>query len=222
MGGRRPPGSRARQVSGQPLSVGAERYTPHIARKVFGSPVLDMDEIVLRTERLTLRRFDIGDAPFIFELVNQRSFLEYIGDKGVGSLEDAEGYLEAGALTSYREHGFGPYMVLETATGTPTGMCGLYQRDNLQLPDMGYAFLERYFKRGYGVEASRGVMQFAAGVLGLRELAAIVDPDNVRSIGLLDRLGFEFRTMYLMPGEETFVRFYHCRLAAASGSDTAS
>lgn len=181
-----------------------------------------MNDIVLRTERLTLRRFGTDDAPFILELVNQPSFVEFIGDKGVATLADAEQYLQEGALTSYREHGFGPYMVLETESGDAAGMCGLYQRDNLSLPDLGYAFLERCFRRGYGVEASQGVMDYAASTLGLAELAAIVDPDNTRSIALLDRLGFEFRTMYLMPNEETFVRFYRCRLSANAGSGTAS
>lgn len=181
-----------------------------------------MNDTVLQTERLTLRRFDIDDAPFILELVNQPSFVEFIGDKGVATLADAELYLEDGALTSYREHGFGPYMVLETASGEAAGMCGLYQRDNLALPDLGYAFLEGFFRRGYAAEASQGVMDYAASMLGLDALAAIVDPDNSRSIALLDRLGFEFSTMYLMPNEESFVRFYRCRLPGAAGPGAAN
>ena len=173
-----------------------------------------MNEIVLQTERLLVRRFSLEDAPFIFELVNQSSFVEFIGDKGVKTLIDAQRYLEEGALTSYSEHGFGPYLVSEAARDAPIGMCGLFKRDDLQLADLGFAFLDRYFKRGYAAEASLGVMRYASEVLGLAELAAIVDAGNLRSIRLLDRLGFQFKTMYLMPDEEKFLRFYVCPLPA--------
>jgi hypothetical protein len=44
---------------------------------------------VLETPRLVLRWVTTDDAPFIFELLNEPSFLQYIGDKGVRSLEDA-------------------------------------------------------------------------------------------------------------------------------------
>ena len=47
--------------------------------------------IVLETERLNLRWFDIKDAPFILELVND-AWIQFIGDKGVSNLEDAKIY----------------------------------------------------------------------------------------------------------------------------------
>jgi RimJ/RimL family protein N-acetyltransferase len=181
-----------------------------------------MSDVVVQTERLQIRRFSLADAAFIFELVNQPSFVEFIGDKDVKTLGDAQRYLEDGALNSYREHGFGPYLVAEADGAAPVGMCGLFKRDDLQIADLGFAFLDRYCKQGYAAEASLGIMRYAYEVLGLEELAAIVDPGNQRSIMLLDRLGFTFKTMYLMPDEDQFLRFYVCDLPIAGSAATST
>ena len=49
--------------------------------------------IEIETERLTLRRLSVDDAPFILELLNDPSFLRFIGDKGVRTLDDARKYI---------------------------------------------------------------------------------------------------------------------------------
>lgn len=165
-------------------------------------------DAILRTERLRLRRFDLDDAPFVVELVNQRSFKEFIGDKGVSSLADARSYIKDGPLATYVEYGYGPYVVEETTDGAPVGMCGLFKRQNLDHPDLGFAFLERYFRRGFAAESSLGVVHYAGDVLGLPLLAAIVDPENVRSIALIEKLGFEFASMYPIPDEGKNLRYY--------------
>jgi RimJ/RimL family protein N-acetyltransferase len=73
--------------------------------------------IVLETERLILRRFCLEDAPFILDLVNQPSFLQYIGDKGVRTIEDARAYLLGGPLASYERFGFGLLRTLRKVDG---------------------------------------------------------------------------------------------------------
>ena len=167
-----------------------------------------MNATVLRTRRLSLRRFELADAPFMFELVNQRSFKEFIGDKGVATLDDARSYIEDGPLAAYDERGYGPYMVEDSGNGVAVGMCGLFKRENLEHPDLGFAFLERYFKRGFALESSLGVMRYADEVLGLPVLTAIVDPGNARSIALIEKLGFGFDGMYSVPEEQKELRYY--------------
>ena len=56
---------------------------------------------VLETDRLVLRRLDVDDATFILELLNDPSFIRFIGDKGVRSLDDAGNYILNGPVPSY-------------------------------------------------------------------------------------------------------------------------
>ena len=91
-----------------------------------------MSTRVLQTQRLTLRHFDHNDAAFIVELLNEPSWLQHIGDKGIKTSSDAERYIQDGPLAMYARLGFGLYLVELTDSGEPLGMCGLIKRDTLQ------------------------------------------------------------------------------------------
>ena len=157
---------------------------------------------VHETARLALRRFTGADAAFLVELLNEPSFLRYIGDKGVRTEADACRYLEAGPLASYARHGFGLLRVELKESGEPVGMCGLLKRDWLDDPDIGFAFLPRAWSQGYARESAEAVLAEGRERFGLRRVLAITSPDNEASIGLLARLGFRFeRTARPAPGE---------------------
>ena len=159
---------------------------------------------VLETERLRLRKLSAdsdGDAAFIMRLLNEPSFLRNIGDKGVRDLEGARRYITEGPAASYERHGFGLYLVELKGTGEPAGICGLVRREELDGPDIGYALAPEFWSKGYASEAAASVLEFARETLGLRRLAAVVNPDNLASIRLLERLGFRSqRTVTLSKG----------------------
>jgi [ribosomal protein S5]-alanine N-acetyltransferase len=95
--------------------------------------------IILETERLILRKLTLDDAAFMVKLLNTPTWLQFIGDRNVHSIEDAENYLKNGTLKSYQEHGFGFYAVIEKAktsdrSNKTIGICGLIKRDSL--PDI--------------------------------------------------------------------------------------
>lgn len=157
---------------------------------------------IAATERLLIRHLALDDAPFIMELVNEPAWLYFIGDKGVRSIADAKQYLLTGPLKSYQENGFGLWLVQLTNSRQPIGMCGLIKRDNLDYPDIGFAFLAAHNGRGYGFEAATAVLHHAKTALALKHLMAIANHDNVKSIGLLEKLGFSFKKRITMPNDK--------------------
>ena len=163
-----------------------------------------MDEYVLETSRLRLRHFRPRDAPFVLELVNEPDFLRFIGDKGVRDLESARAYLEQGPIRMYAEHGHGLYLVELRTTGEPLGMCGLLRRAGLEEPDLGFAFLARHRRRGYGFESATAVLAHGRAALGIERAVAIASADNAASAALLARLGlYPARLVRLTPnGDE--------------------
>ena len=162
---------------------------------------------MLETERLRLRRLDEGDAGFILGLLNEPSFLRYIGDKGVRTEDDAVRYLREGPMASYARFGFGLNRVELKDGGEPAGICGLLKRDALPDPDVGFAFLPRFWSRGYAREAAAAVLaQARAG--GRQRVLAITSPDNAASMAVLVRLGFRFDRLTLLPGDSGEVRLF--------------
>ena len=163
---------------------------------------------VLETERLVLRRLSADDAEFILELLNQPSFLRYIGDKGVRNTEDAIRYIQTGPVASYDRFGFGLYLVELKETGVSIGMCGLIKRDSLPDVDVGFAFLPAYWLQGYAFEAAAAVMTYGREVLGLRRMVAITSLDNDASIRLLEKIGLRFERLIKLAEDQPEVRLF--------------
>lgn len=149
-------------------------------------------KVILETVRLRLREFNLQDAAFIIELLNSAGWIKFIGDRNVKTLNDAEKYLENGPLKSYREFGYGLSMVELKSGNSPIGMCGIINRAALDVPDIGFAFLPNFEGKGYGFEIAYAIMKHARVDLKLTALVAISLPANVRSVKLLEKLGFKF------------------------------
>lgn len=158
---------------------------------------------------------EFDDAPFVLRLLNEPSFLENIGDKGVRSLEDAKRYMREGPMAMYEQFGFGLWHVARKSDGASVGMCGLLKRDILPDVDIGYAYLPEFWGQGYAFEAAEGTLRHAAEKFGLRRLIGVVSVGNQGSIRVLEKLGMRFERMHLMHPGEPEVRLYGRDLTAA-------
>jgi len=132
----------------------------------------------------------LEDAAFFLRLLNEPSWLENIGDRGVRTVADAEHYIRNNIRAAYQAHGFGLYAVQLRSKPLPIGLCGLVRRDFLPAPDLGFALLPEYCGHGYATEAARAVLSHAQVELEIERLYAIVKPGNRRSVKLLEQLGF--------------------------------
>jgi RimJ/RimL family protein N-acetyltransferase len=154
---------------------------------------------VIETEQLILRWLTPDDAAFILELLNDPSWIRFIGDRGVRSLEDARNYIVTGPMEMYSRLGFGLYMTeLKDAARTPIGICGLIKRDSLEDVDLGFAFLSRFQTKGYGFEAASATLVYGREQLGLKRIVAITSEDNDGSSRLLEKVGMKFEGMIVL------------------------
>jgi RimJ/RimL family protein N-acetyltransferase len=157
---------------------------------------------ILETERLLLREIDADDAAFTLDLLNQPSFIKYIGDRGVRDLDGARDFIESRYRKSYRDHGYGLYVVeLKAADPIPVGVCGFVRRDTLPGPDIGFAFLPQFEKKGFAYESASAVMEYGRDKLGFTRVLAITTTDNDASGKLLEKLGFRFEKLFESNGE---------------------
>lgn len=163
---------------------------------------------ILETERLLLRQFSAEDAEFILQLVNEPSFIQNIGDRGVQTLENARAYILNGPVASYAKNCFGLYLVVLKETGESIGMCGLIKRDTLNDVDIGYAFLPKFWGKGYAVEAASAVKDYAKEVIRLKRLVAIVDPVNAGSIRMLEKIGLHFEKMVRLSADDIELKLF--------------
>ncbi|HEU4724071.1 MAG TPA: GNAT family N-acetyltransferase [Candidatus Eisenbacteria bacterium] len=164
--------------------------------------------IVLETERLRLRWLTADDAPFMFELVNDPSWIEFIGDRNVKTLDAARAYVTEKYVADYVRHGYGLNLVELKDSGTPVGICGLINREGLQDVDVGFAFLPRYAGCGYATESAAAVLDHGRRTLGIGRIVAITTPNNIRSIRVLEKIGLRFEGIVRLPGDDEDLAFY--------------
>jgi ribosomal-protein-alanine N-acetyltransferase len=145
---------------------------------------------ILQTARLELRHVTLADAAFLLKLLNDPSWVENIGDRGVRSHADAESYIRSTLWSQHETYGYGMYVVQRTGAALPVGICGLVKREFLPAPDLGVALLPDSVGLGLASEAARAVMVHAQSKLGIERLYGIVKRGNHRSVALLGRLGF--------------------------------
>jgi RimJ/RimL family protein N-acetyltransferase len=157
--------------------------------------------VIAETERLALDELTETDAPFILELLLSRGFRENIGDRGVRDLEGAKAYIER-ARAGYAANGFGLWRCDVKATGEAAGLAGLVKRNGLEHPDVGYAFLETYWGRGYATEAAAAALAYARQTLGLTTIVAITTLANAASIAVLRKIGLRDAGTIRLPGYE--------------------
>lgn len=168
--------------------------------------------IILETERLLLRHLNDDDAEFMLELLNDPSFIENIGDRKIRELDGAKAYIRNGPVASYAKNGFGLYLVQLKETRESIGMCGLIKRDQLKDVDIGYAFLPRYWSKGYAIESALSVKEHARAEIGLKRIVAIVDPRNAGSIRVLEKLGMTFEKMVKLAADDIELKLFSVEL----------
>jgi len=151
--------------------------------------------MILETDRLQLRMLSLDDAEFILRLLNEPSFIQNIGDRGVRNIDDARAYILKGPIASYEKFGFGLWMVETRLESTPIGICGLLKRDVLEDVDIGYALIPEFWSQGYALESASAVMSHAGERLGLKRVVAVVNSENQSSIRLLEKMGFKYERM---------------------------
>jgi RimJ/RimL family protein N-acetyltransferase len=164
--------------------------------------------IVVESDRLELRTIDLDDAAFLFDLLNQPSFIRFIGDKGVRSLEDARDYIRSGPLASYQRFGFGMYRTVLKESQASIGICGLLKRDSLEDVDVGFAFLPQYWSKGYAFEAASAVMAYGREALGVGRMVAVTSADNYGSIRVLEKLGMRFEAMVRLFADSPEIKLF--------------
>lgn len=162
----------------------------------------------METERLRLRPVTVDDTALMLAVWNDPAFIENVADRQIRTVEQAREAIENGAQKLFENYGYGPYCISLKSEGSMIGICGLFKRENLEDPDIGFGVLPDFCGRGYAGEAAVAVVDYARSELRIDRITAIVSPTNVPSISLIEKLGLTFVRMITMPGDDEAICLY--------------
>ncbi|WP_175623287.1 GNAT family N-acetyltransferase [Chryseobacterium schmidteae] len=160
------------------------------------------------TERLLIRPVSVEDADIIFQLYNMPNFIKFIGNKNINSLSDAENYIKSKFLPQIEKRGFGNYILVLKDGNQKIGSVGIFEREGLDVADIGFSVLEKFEGKGLMFEAAQKVKSVVMEDFGLNKISAITSKDNFSSQKLIERLGLKFQKYVTLPNEDEELMYY--------------
>ena len=146
---------------------------------------------ILETKRLLVRELELSDLDALFEMYAYEGMTEYMED--LYSYEEEYKYQKAYIEYMYRFYGYGMWLVFDKETKKLIGRAGLEHREELNGEvELGYAIAKPYWGRGYATEVCKAILSYAREELGFETIFSLIEPENLKSIHLAQKLGFQF------------------------------
>lgn len=175
-------------------------FLQNVHTRALGLPVQ-----IAETPRLLIREMTLADLDDINALYREDEFTGFHRLPDLNRQEEEE-KIKAYISYMYGMYQFGMWVVIEKKSGKLIGRAGFGIADYLEFSeiDMGYLIKEEYRRQGYAKEASQAVLDYAARVLEFPQVSAYVEPKNLVSVHLLERLGFCRTRAFICEGKELY------------------
>ena len=144
----------------------------------------------LHGARVRLRAWRADDVPALFALQSDPLGMRFWSYPPLTQLDQAQAVFERNDRGA-RAGDCLPWAVTQAGADRLIGTCTLFALDRAHRRALlGYALSREHWGNGYAQEAVRLSLEFAFATLRLHRVEADVDPRNVASVRLLERLGF--------------------------------
>lgn len=150
----------------------------------------------IETERLTLRQFKDTDTSALYEIMRKPGVM-YAWGHGF-TFEETQKWL-ARQQTRYQHNGLGYMAVILKDNGALIGQAGLLDNviEGQPVTEIGYIFDDAVWGNGYATEAAKALVQAAFNKLGIDKLYCTMRPENMPSVKVAERLGFQLKGEYI-------------------------
>lgn len=162
------------------------------------SPAQTEPEIIAETQRLWLRPLYTGDATAFFRLHQDVRSSRFSGERPLQNATDAESLLLN--YDHYQRYGYGRWALLHKPTRNFIGFCGLRFIRETGDTDIGFRLDPAYWHQGLATEAAFKALALGFEQYQLDSIIGRVQPANVASLRLLNKLGLRFERQWLEAG----------------------
>ncbi len=158
----------------------------------------------IETRRLRFKRPTIEDAEALFRTFGDPDVMKYwFGGPDRDPNETKQRILELDK--HWKSHAFGDWGIVDKKDSGLMGFGGLHYIADMTEVNIGYAFEESRWRRGFGYEACRAILNYGFETLQLTRIVAVVWPDNTASISLIEKCGLEYWKRIIWNGGERIV-----------------
>lgn len=161
----------------------------------------------IKTERLRLRPYRLEDFHHLLALY-ETDRAAFIGGR-LPQRQVWDAFMNC--IGQWTLFGFGGWAVEEQASGAIVGEVAVTQPIDFPEVELGWLLFDGYEGRGYAYEAASAARRWAFTETGLTTLVSYVDPQNIRSARLAERLGATIDPQGLTPNGDPILVYRHNR-----------
>jgi [ribosomal protein S5]-alanine N-acetyltransferase len=145
--------------------------------------------IILETKRLYLRHYKEEDMHYLHSIFSDSETMEYY--PAPFTTEQTQNWIKRNQ-ERYQEDGYGLWGICLKETNELIGDCGLVKQkvDGRTEVEIGYHINKKYWSKGFAAEAAKSCKEYGFYQLGLNKLISIIDPRNIPSIRVAEKIGF--------------------------------
>lgn len=159
---------------------------------------------VLTTERLVLRSFIPKDAQALLNMRTNDRVMKYLGRDKMKNIAEANTFIQK-VRKDANENKTIEWAITLKAEDKLIGKLGFWRIvTQHRRAEIGYNLMPEYFGKGIMSEAVSAVLKYGFQVMKLHSVEANLDPDNLKSVQLLNRNGFvkegHFKESYFYNG----------------------
>lgn len=147
--------------------------------------------IIVETERLSIRQITNVDAKNLSKVLADAEVMQY-STVGVHTEEQICEYI-TNCKNQYDLNGYGHWAIYHASTDEFIGVCGLnkHKVDADEVIHINYRLATAQQGKGYAIESTLGVLDFARKSLKLKVVHALIEPANISSVKVINRAGFQ-------------------------------
>lgn len=145
----------------------------------------------IETPRLRLRAFRADDLDALCLVFGDTDVMKYISGGKPRPRDETETGLRR-TIEGWHRRGFGLWAVVEKATGSVIGYCGLILLDGTPEIEVAYGLAKSSWGKGFASEAARAALRYGFEELKLERVVAVVNPQNIASQRVLEKLGMKY------------------------------
>jgi RimJ/RimL family protein N-acetyltransferase len=142
----------------------------------------------LETPRLHFRKFTPDDLHALAAIRSDPDVMRYVGACKPESVEELQVRLTK-VIAHWERHNFGPWALVNKETNRMIGWCGLSYLDDTGDVEIAYGLTKEHWGKGLASEAAAAAMKYGFHQLGLDRIVAVVWPENIASLRVLEKLG---------------------------------
>lgn len=162
-------------------------YLERVFRRYRGLPWT-----ILETDRCILRETTVEDVDSFFEIYNDPEITKFT--EGLyPTPADEKAYTREYIKKVYEYFEFGVWTVLLKETGEIIGRAGLSVREACDYPELGFVIGKNWQGKGVAFEVCEAILEYGKNEFEFDTFQAVVRNENIPSINLLRKLGFERR-----------------------------